>query len=65
MGRLTESVEKTGVCKNKTFGFVTLFKRVKIFTSRQYRVWWFPGEEMSELVQPDDFLKRFEILEYY
>lgn len=61
---MEEIIEKVGVCESKAFGYRAMFHRVKVKLSRFYRVWPFPGDSRSMFFSPDDYMSRFETIEY-
>ena len=59
---LIEIVERIGVCESKGLGYRTLFHRGKVKLSRKYRVWLVPGDSRSMLLDPSEFMDRYETI---
>lgn len=61
---MIETIERIGVCKSKNMGYPTLFHRVKIKLSRKYRVWPVPGNDTSLLLDPHEYMDKYETLKW-
>lgn len=61
---MLETIERIGVCKSIRCCYGTLFHRVKVKLSRKYRVWPIPGDDRSILLDPSEFVDRYDVLKW-
>ena len=61
---MTELIERIGICRSKSCGYTTLFRRVKVKLSRKYRVWPMPGVDHSVLMDPSEYVDKYETIKW-
>ena len=62
-GELTEKVKRIGVCESKTMPQLrTVFHEVTIKLSPKYRVWPCPGDDRSILIDPSEYMDRYNTI---
>lgn len=60
-----ETIERIGVCEFRMDKTRTLFHRLKIRLSRKYRVWPVPGNHVSQLMDPSEFMRQYRVVESF
>lgn len=60
-----ETIERIGVCECRMDKTRTLFHRLKIRLSRKYRVWPVPGNHLSQLMDPSEFMRKYVVIEAF
>lgn len=60
-----EIIERIGVCECRMDKTRTLFHRLKIRLSRKYRVWPVPGNHLSQLMDPSEFMRKYTVVEAF
>lgn len=62
---MIETIERIGVCRSKALDLPALFHRVKIKLSRKYRVWPVPGDNRFLLLDPSEYMDKYETVKCF
>lgn len=62
---MPEIIERIGLAKSRATEGPALFHRVKIKLSRKFRVWPVAGDDRSLLLDPMEFVERYEVVQVH
>ena len=62
---MVETIERIGVCQNKSSGAPGLFHRLRIKMSRKFRVWPMAGDDRSMDLDPVEYSERYATVQEY
>lgn len=65
MSRLELIPDRIGVCQSRSTKAPGLFHRGKVHLSRKFRVWLVPGNETYIELDPEEFRKRYKVVQEY